>query len=90
MNQEILQLGTLGIIFLFAVKEFFAYLKMKKIEGNNGLNGAILRELQSMNQNHLNELRKTIEEGNNRLIDSIHSDNIKIIELLGEIRGRLK
>ena len=90
MNQEILQLSAMGIILLFTIKELFAYLKTRKIEGNNGLNGAILRELQSMNQNHLNELRKTIEEGNNRLIDSIHSDNIKIIELLGEIRGRLK
>ncbi len=91
MPPEILQLGAVAVIFLFAVKEFFAYLRTKKTNGNgnSSLNQAILSELQMMNENHLHALKDAIEKGNERLVDVIHSDNTRIIEALGEIKGKL-
>ncbi len=89
MTQDLSQLGAVAIIFLFAVKEFFAYLKTKKNGNGNETFQAILTELQLMNDNHLHSLKDAIEKGNERLVDVIHGDNVKIIEALGEIRGRL-
>ena len=92
MSQEYLQLGAIAIIFLFAVREFFAYLKVKKINGNgysNGMNKEILQELQSMNSNHLTTLTKAIIDGNKDIVNAIHSKDGQILEILGEIKGNL-
>ncbi|MCR4307370.1 MAG: hypothetical protein NUV80_02330 [Candidatus Berkelbacteria bacterium] len=92
-TNEILQLGAVAVIFLFAVKEFFGYLKSRKDSNNvvagSDMSSLILKELQTMNTNHLHTLQETIEQGNARLVDSMHNDNTKIIELLGEIKGHL-
>ena len=87
-TSEITQLGALGIILIFAIKEFFGYLKRRKDDGG-GTNSAILAELQTMNGNHLHTIQEVLENGNARLIDTIHNDNTKIIELLAEIKGGL-
>jgi hypothetical protein len=87
---ELIQLGAIAIIFLVAIREFFAYLKSRK-DGNNGvmLNGKILEELQLMNTNHLETIRRCIESGNTELRDTLHDDFMKVIEILGRIDGRL-
>ena len=87
MPEEYLILGPIGILFLFAMKEFFAYLKSKK--NGNGFNQQIFEELRTMNTNHLHDIRDCIETGNRQLIDTIHDDNTKIIEILGRIDGKL-
>ncbi len=90
MSSNILQLGAVAIIFLFAIKEFFAYLKAKKNGNgaeNSKFNEAILLELQRMNSNHLHSIQEAIEKGNERLVDVIHGDNVKMIEILGELKG---
>ena len=89
MTESILQIGAVGVLFLVAIREFFSYLKSKKSNGNDILNEAILKQLQLMNSNHLHSIQDAIEKGNERLIDAIHSDNIKMIEALGEIKGKL-
>lgn len=91
MQENLLQLGAVAILFLVGIREFFSYLKSKKENGGNGsyLNASILRELQTMNNNHLHTIQETLEQGNARLIDTIHNDNTKIVELLGEIKGNL-
>ena len=89
-------IGLLAIITL-VIRELFAYLKSRK-EGNsadtlsgqgNQLNSLILAELTKMNNNHLHTIQEVLESGNARLIDAIHNDNTKMIELLGEIKGNL-
>ena len=94
-SESILQLGAVAVIFLFAVREFFAYLKSRKeapaVNNSGGhLNQAILQELQTMNTNHLHSLQEAINDGNNRIVDAINNGNIKQIELLGEIKGKLE
>ena len=92
-EESLLQLGALGIILVFAIREFFAYLKSKGSSDtetkSHVMSEAIFKELQTMNNNHLHTLQETMEQGNARLIDSMHSDNTRIIELLGEIKGNL-
>ena len=56
---------------------------------SNDFNDAILKELQMMNTNHLHSIEKAITDGNARLIESIHNDNIMMIEALGRINGKL-
>lgn len=89
--ESLFQLGAVAIIFLFAVKEFFAYLKSKKENGggNNILTAAILGELEKMNNNHLHSLEKAINDGNSKVVEAINQGNLQQIELLGEIRGKL-
>lgn len=91
LKPELLQLGSIAVIFIFAVKEFFSYLKTKNSSNNQGqFSQPIFNELQRMNNNHLHSIQEAIEKGNGNLINTIHSDNIKIIELLGELKGGLR
>ena len=83
-KEEVVQLGTVALLFLVAIKEFFAYLRsmsQAKVGGDNG--PAILSELKRMNDNHLH----TIQESNERLVDTLHSGQTKMIEILGRIEG---
>ena len=92
MNNELLQLGGVVALFALMIRELFAYLKSKKENTpsiNGGLSGAILKELQTLNTNHLHDLKDAIVQGNERLITAIHEDNMRIVEALGEIKGKL-
>ena len=92
MNENILQLGAVAVIFLFAIKEFFAWMKGRKESNGNGSNKigeTMLLELQAIKNNHLHELTDAINAGNDRLVDAINAGNLKTIELLGEIKGKL-
>ncbi len=86
-------IGAVTLIALFLLKEVFAYLKNRKEGNGNGkeglLNQSILNELQRMNNNHLHTIDETLKAGNERLIDVIHADNTRMIEILGEIKGHL-
>lgn len=105
LQTDITQIGAVAVIFIFAVKEFFAYLKTRNSETNrqseskssDTLSDLILRELQTMNNNHLHTIQGVIEQGNERTIasfnahaESEHSDNMQIAQLLGEIKGQLQ
>ena len=87
MPNEILQLGAVAIIFLFAIREFFAWLKSRN--NKNGWDKKMFAELKLLNENHLNSIEKAIYEGNERMVDAINSGNQKIIETLGRIEGKL-
>jgi len=86
--EKFIDLGGTVVVAGMAFWCMVQILKFKKNQ-SNGTNKDILAELQLMNSNHLNEICKVMERGNKELIDTIHSDNIKIIELLGRIDGRL-
>ena len=93
MDEKLIELGAVAVIFLWSIKEFFSYLKSRK-EVSNGestiaTNGLILKELQLMNNNHLHSLKDAIELGNTRVVGAINEGNIRQIELLGEIKGQL-
>ena len=86
MSTEILQLGAVAIIFLFSIKEFFLYLKTKK---NGNGNEKIVKELRLMNANHLNSINKSLNMGFDRVIETLNSNERQVIQLLGEIKGKL-
>jgi len=89
-NQEIfLQLGTLGVVFIFAIREFFAWLRVRKSNGNGNMNKDILKQLELMNSNHLGSIENSITKGNAEIVNAIHSDNMQMVKLLGEISGKL-
>jgi len=88
MSTEILQLGAVAIIFLFAIKEFFAWLKARKND-NNGWDKKVFQEIKLLNQNHLHSIEKSMGEDNDRIVNAITSGNQKIVQLLGEIKGKL-
>ena len=76
MSTEILNLGTVGILFFFFMKEFFAYLKTKK----NG-NGNYKLELDSINNklgNHLAEVNGKISDIERKMTEQCI--DIKIIK----------
>jgi len=94
------QLGTVGILFGLAIKEFFGWLKSRKDDGDN-YGKAILDELRKQNNNHLTHVQGSIEQGNKDnkeairagfqdLKQSAHNDTILIVEALGEIKGTLR
>ena len=91
MPEAYLQLGAVAVLFAVAIREFFSYLKSKQVEknGTGKFDALILQELRTTNTNHLHDLKDVLEKGNYRLVDVIHADNTKMIELLGEIKGTL-
>lgn len=88
-NIELIELGTVGVIFFFAIKEFFSYLKSRKNKENGVNSQKILSELKLTNSNHLQHLNDCINENNSRLVQTIHEDNERIIEILSRIDGKL-
>lgn len=86
MEQEIYQLGAVAIIFIFAVKEFFTYLKTRRNGGSNGL----LKELRSTNTNHLQTIDKTLNEGFDKVVKTITDMHLDLANRLSEMKGRLK
>jgi len=76
VSTEILNLGTVGILFFLFMKEFFAYLKTKK----NG-NGNYKLELDSINNklgNHLTEVNGKISDIERKMTEQCI--DIKIIK----------
>ncbi len=79
LTPEILQMGTVAILFLLFIKEFFAYLRNRKNNNNN--NGSIIKTLKLLEDNHLNTINGKVD----RLDDKLD----KIINLLVEIKTKL-
>ena len=75
MLEQYLQLGTVAIIFLFSIKEYFSWQKSRK---NNGSNANILKELQLMNSNHLTSICKVIGSGDKDIVKAINDMNINL------------
>lgn len=90
MESELLQIGGLAALFALAIREFFAYIKSRNSNTTNDFSKQIFEELKLMNGNHLHSIEKAINEGNQQLIHSMHEDNMKMIEILGEIKGNIK
>ncbi len=84
LTPEILQLGGLAVISLALVWAVVEISKIKKMPFN-GSSKDILKELQLMNQNHLNTICEKIDKGNDRLVDAINQNN----GILNEIKGLL-
>ena len=89
MEQELLQLGTVAILFLLFMREFFAYLKVRKVDSNGGVNKEMLVEFRLLNENHLNDINNSIKDGNKEIVEAINQGNKQMIEILGRIDGRL-
>jgi hypothetical protein len=96
MNPEILQLGALGIILFFAIKEFFSYLKTRKNGVSNGVSKDILKALEEQNENHLKHINEDIsglcnklEIGNKDIVKAITDMHTELAGVLGEIKGLL-
>jgi len=82
MEKELLQLGAIAVIFLFFVKEFFAWLKSRK----NGYSKKTYEEIALNGNNHLHEIKDKIDEqtkNNNEW-------HRKQYEVLCEIKGLLQ
>ena len=82
MPNEIYQLGAVAVIFLFAIKEFFSWLKTK----NNKKNGKDINgQLEMLNlkmDNHLSALEARIR--------TIEKEIAEIKEDIREIKGKFK
>lgn len=92
LSLDLVQLGAVAVLFFFCIKEFFIYLKNKshKSSGESNIfDKQILDQLTLMNNNHLSHIQGAIEEGNRAFTASMHDDNMKMIEILGEIKGLL-
>ena len=86
-NQLLYILGPIGILFLFAIKEFFSWLKTKKNGKNN--NGEILKIVQELKGNHFENLNTKLDNlisQSNQMEQALN----KIINLLVEIKTRIK
>ena len=97
MPKEYLEMGALFIVVMALIKLIeFLINKYTVKTPFNGTSKAILQELQTQNQNHLHSISvqidnmcKSITTNNVDLMESIHRDNVQIIQLLGEIKGVL-
>jgi hypothetical protein len=86
-EQELLQIGAVAVLFLFAIKEFFAYLKIKKEVPNAPDINQIKQDIALINQqlnNHMTDYNKCISrteklvKENSESIDAIKESVIRI------------
>jgi hypothetical protein len=86
-EQELLQIGAVAVLFLFAIKEFFAYLKTKKEVPNAPDINQIKQDIALINQqlnNHMTDYNKCISrteklvKENSESIDAIKESVIRI------------
>lgn len=104
--KEIAQLGGTVVVVVCFLWFMYEQQKLKKsngdtkvvddkrdaIDNNRGL--GVLKELQTqlelMNSNHLHSIEICIKDGNANIVSAINDGNMKMIEKLGEICGKLK
>jgi len=93
---EIIELGAMALLFYFAIKEFFVFLRAKKLNGAgeknpNGTND-VKKDIALINQqlnNHMNDYNKCI--GRVETLVKENSDNIgQIREAIIRIESKLK
>ena len=88
---DITALGAIVIVVTLMIKELFAWLKTRNGEAIlDKTNRELLDELKLMNSNHLHEITESIRGGDRDIVQAINNGNARMIELLGEIKGRLK
>jgi hypothetical protein len=91
--QEYLNFGALFVICYLLIKEGVSLVKsfLNKKNGTSETNvmDNVLKELKLQNENHLQHLNDCMNDGFDRMIKSIHDDNVKMIEILGRIDGKL-
>lgn len=95
MDNSVLQLGAVAILFLIFIKDFFNWLKGRKNGNNHTPYGEthfikMYEELKLMNENHLHSIENAINDGNREIVKAINDGNLRIIESLGEIKGNLR
>jgi len=61
MTNDYLQLGTVGILFALAIKEFFAYLKTRNNNGKSSQYEKDIAEIKKQLSNHVQHLREDID-----------------------------
>lgn len=82
--------SAIVIIVSYLIKQIFTYLKTRKDgKSNGGYDQAVLEQIKVLNQNHLTTIDRTLNEGFDRVVDTMNKNDQKIIELLGRIDGRL-
>ena len=82
-EEYILQLGAVAIIFLFAIKEFFVFLKNRNFKNNDK---DFIKELK---ENHLKGMEATL--GNLQYMSRETDKKLeKIINILIEMKEKLK
>ncbi len=67
MSQEILQLGAVAVIFLYAIGQFFNWLKEKKNEKNENGSKFQLMLLNQKIDNHIGTISREITEIKNEI-----------------------
>ena len=82
MITEYLQIGAVGVIFIIFIKEFFS--------SRNKFDKKIFDELKTMNNNHLTHLTDAVLDGNNRILDTLHKNNIETIKSLNKISNAIQ
>ena len=85
---EIIELGAIALLFYFAIKEFFVFLKSKKPNGTNDVKKDIALINQQLN-NHMNDYNKCIGRVENLVKEN--SNNIEHIkEAIIRIESKMK
>ena len=87
IENNLLELGALAVIFIFFIFKFFEYLKGKK---GNSTEKQLLEQVTAMNNNHLNTICENITEGNKDVTKAITDMHLDLAKILGRIEGKLK
>ena len=96
MENELLQIGIVGIALLFLIRELFVYLKTKNHREEKSINKQLLNAITTQNDNHLKTMQhsidvicKDINTGNDRIVSAISAMHTDLASRLGEIKGKI-
>lgn len=96
MTKDYVELGALAVIFLFAIKEFFAWLRTRKNGNATEVNKQLLDAITVQNQNHLTHINTALDKmcndincGDDKIVEAIKAMHIDLSARLGELKGKI-
>ena len=87
IEENLLQLGSVAVIFIFFI---YMYFKGEKEKKGNSTERQLLEQVTAMNDNHLNTICENITEGNKEITKAITDMHLDLAKILGRIEGKLK
>jgi len=93
MNPTYVELTAITAIVLLLIREgasLIKYFGKNKNLGSDDIQLQVLGQMEKIANNDLVHITAAVQDGTKRIVDIIHADNIKIIEVLGEIKGKIK
>lgn len=94
LEESIVQMGAIGVILFFTIKELFAFLRYSKGKDLGGhtasIDHTVLQQLIDQFRIQHENQQRTFDKGNQEVVKAITDSSYRQVEILARIEGSLK